>query len=520
MKPRASASFCHCPNETSTPVGPGRAELGVEPGRQPRRRRRRRRPGRPRPTHRRLVVEAGHVADADASGGRGTRSGRSPGTRRPAAARHSSAGIRASVGAVDEDRARRSARRAWQSSLTSVVLPAPFSPTTATTAPAGSVERRRRRAPAGRCPGRRTTRARSGCRRSSRSGTGRSASALERRRRSPPARPAAASRPARCRAGSRSRRRSRRCTPTAARRRPAPAARRRRARRARRPRTRPRRRRPAPKTAQASVCHTALPQRARGHRAVPALPRRRGAAATRRGPMPVTRTSLPGGAVVAAMNRWRASRSAGRAALLGRALDAGPPGRGQHGRQRRTAASRTSAGWIDISSADGDAEPQDPAARWRTATCTCGRARRPGRAAPTAGRGSSGRSWCAMVATDACSRATWDSRAMVTRSRKRRWTRVLTVRRNQVAAADSAEADARRRSSRRRSPSSTPSASSFEPQREQRVGQRRQQRQHEGRDAAAAARAGSRACTAATSTTAPAAGRRSRRRRRRQARTS
>src|SRR5229473_1769834 len=48
----------------------------------------------------------------------------------------------------------------------------------------------------------------------------------------------------------------------------------------------------------------------------------------------------------------------------------------------------------------------------------------------------SGRSWCAIVATEACSCATWDSRAMVTLSRKRRCTRVLTVRRNHVAAVD------------------------------------------------------------------------------------
>src|SRR6266478_521997 len=48
----------------------------------------------------------------------------------------------------------------------------------------------------------------------------------------------------------------------------------------------------------------------------------------------------------------------------------------------------------------------------------------------------SGRSWCAMVATDACSCATCDSSAIVTLSRKRRCMRVLTVRRNQVAAAD------------------------------------------------------------------------------------
>src|SRR5262249_29837872 len=41
-----------------------------------------------------------------------------------------------------------------------------------------------------------------------------------------------------------------------------------------------------------------------------------------------------------------------------------------------------------------------------------------------------------MVATEACSCATCDSRAIVTLSRKRRCTRVLTVRRNQAAAAE------------------------------------------------------------------------------------
>src|SRR2546426_8037869 len=48
----------------------------------------------------------------------------------------------------------------------------------------------------------------------------------------------------------------------------------------------------------------------------------------------------------------------------------------------------------------------------------------------------SGRSWWVIVATDACSCATCDSSAIVTLSRKRRCTRVLTVRRNHVAAAD------------------------------------------------------------------------------------
>ena len=43
-----------------------------------------------------------------------------------------------------------------------------------------------------------------------------------------------------------------------------------------------------------------------------------------------------------------------------------------------------------------------------------------------------------MVVTLACRPATCDSRAIVTLSRKRRWTRVETVRRNHVAVAESA----------------------------------------------------------------------------------
>src|SRR5215471_5216921 len=50
----------------------------------------------------------------------------------------------------------------------------------------------------------------------------------------------------------------------------------------------------------------------------------------------------------------------------------------------------------------------------------------------------SGRSWCSMVSMEACSFATCASNAIVTLSRKRRCTRVLTVRRNHVAAADTA----------------------------------------------------------------------------------
>ena len=72
----------------------------------------------------------------------------------------------------------------------------------------------------------------------------------------------------------------------------------------------------------------------------------------------------------------------------------------------------------------------------------------------------SGRSWWAMVAIDACRRATCDSSAIVTLSRKRRCTRVLTVARNQVAVADTPRPRAAV-TSRRRSPWSTPSPRSF-----------------------------------------------------------
>src|SRR6185436_10087593 len=65
-----------------------------------------------------------------------------------------------------------------------------------------------------------------------------------------------------------------------------------------------------------------------------------------------------------------------------------------------------------------------------------------------------------MVATEACSRATWDSSAIVTLSRKRRCTRTLTVRSNHVAAVDTPSAIAAIRTSRASCPS-TPSPSSL-----------------------------------------------------------
>ena len=67
--------------------------------------------------------------------------------------------------------------------------------------------------------------------------------------------------------------------------------------------------------------------------------------------MPVTRTSLPGGAVVAIVNRWRARRLDCAPRSWAARSTAGPPGRGQHRRQREDAPAAPSAGWIDISSA-------------------------------------------------------------------------------------------------------------------------------------------------------------------------
>ena len=99
----------------------------------------------------------------------------------------------------------------------------------------------------------------------------------------------------------------------------------------------------------------------------------------------------------------------------------------------------------------------------------------------------SGRSWCAIVATVAWSCATCASSAIVTPSRKRRCTRSLTTRRNQVAAAETPRPTARRHQQRAIAPQHAV-GEQLQPEREQRVGQRRQQREREGERAAAAAR--------------------------------
>ena len=138
MKPRASASFCHWPNDTSTPsghVGPScvsspdgsRATTSSAPARST------------AAMHRRLVVEPRHVAEAD-----GVPRAELEAEEILERARQR---VAPRVRAACARAARRRRRIApdvgsyiFASSLTSVVLPAPFSPTIATTAPAGQVE--------------------------------------------------------------------------------------------------------------------------------------------------------------------------------------------------------------------------------------------------------------------------------------------------------------------------------------------------------------------------------------------
>ena len=282
--------------------------------------------------------------------------------------------------------------------------------------------------------------------------------------RSPRARPGAARRRARCRAGSRSRRRSRRCSATAACRRPAPAA--------HRPATRAGR--SATKTTAADV--RAAEDRpaervpgggppARGRdRPVPALPglapRRRADAARRAS----TRTSLPGGAVVP---RRTGAAPGGCAARRVPRASARRPGATSTSSTVGSAnsASSTSAGWIDASrtsvTTSRSTQPQvenSDMYMW-SSTNTWSRS--------IASRSRySGRSWCSIVATEACKLATCDSSAIVTRSRKRRCTRVRPARRNQVAAAQAPRPSAARsrsragRAARRRRAASSSSATS------------------------------------------------------------
>ena len=118
--------------------------------------------------------------------------------------------------------------------------------------------------------------------------------------------------------------------------------------------------------------------------------------AARRGPMRITRTSLPGAAVVARSNRWRASRFA--AAPRSSATRSTP---GRHVEVNTVGSANTtssaSAGWIDTSNASVTPSRKIQPQVLKRVTYTCGRAQTPGCAARPGDRDTRGvrgaRSW-------------------------------------------------------------------------------------------------------------------------------
>ena len=181
---------------------------------------------------------------------------------------------------------------------------------------------------------------------------------------------------------------------------------------------------------------------------------------TSRGPIPVTRTSLAGGAVVAVAKRWRANRSwcapASRAARStpGRHEDVSTVGRANSTIRIRTGLMATSRAMVTPRRRIHPAVEKTDMYMWSSTKIWS-------RSTDSRSR-CSGRSWWAMVLTEAWRRATWDSRAMVTRSRKRRCTRADTVVRNQVATAATPRSSRTVRM-RPASPSSTALASTAKP---------------------------------------------------------
>ena len=85
--------------------------------------------------------------------------------------------------------------------------------------------------------------------------------------------------------------------------------------------------------------------------------------AVSRAPMPARRTSLPAGAVVPRVKRWRASRSCGATRFLDDPLDARPPRGGEEDRHGQHARCKTSAGVDRHQQHDGEREAEDPADR-------------------------------------------------------------------------------------------------------------------------------------------------------------
>ena len=183
------------------------------------------------------------------------------------------------------------------------------------------------------------------------------------------------------------------------------------------------------------MCHNAV-----RHRAAPTGSNQRRQAAAisllSQSPVAVTRTSLAGGAVVPSTNRCRPRRalamkpSSTRRSTAGRHVDtknAGPA----------NTISSTNAGWTEPSSravmtrrnsqpsvANSDMNMWSSANTWSRSIASRSRY--------------SGRSWCSIVGTIACRRATCDSSAIATRSRKRRCTRCESTDRYHVAVTDAA----------------------------------------------------------------------------------
>src|SRR5262249_10792636 len=156
--------------------------------------------------------------------------------------------------------------------------------------------------------------------------------------------------------------------------------------------------------------------------------------------MPSTRSSLPVAALVDSVNRCRARRSA----CAPRSWAA----RSTTGRQDVAAtvgiANRTSVistGFTLASRTTVTPRRRIQPAVEKTDMYMWSRVKICSRSTDSRSR-YSGRSWCAIVEMPAWSRATWDSRAMVTLSRKRRWILVDTVASSQVATADTASATA------------------------------------------------------------------------------
>ena len=297
--------------------------------------------------------------------------------------------------------------------------------------------------------------------------------------RSPRARRGAASRPSRCRAGSRSRRPSRRCRPRAASPRRAPAA-----------------RRPPARAGTDDTNDDRADVRAAEDRpgervpegALPSAPRRpartsaptpRAAPRTRRSPMPRDahllagrrrrgrREQVPRQPV---RRRRRAPRRrARRPAATSRCSTVGSA---KTREQRRAPGGSTPAARSSTPSRRIQPQVENSDMYMWSSTNTWSRS--------TESRSRySGRSWCAIVATDACSRATCDSSAIVTWSRKRRCTRVLTDRAGTTWRSPRRRGRAPQPTTSRRSRASTPSASSLSQSAQERVGQRREQRQRE-----------------------------------------